>query len=66
MIGIPTEVRSEERTLGRLGSILTMSAINGALASQQTVALPDTARSAARKRRRSITAKATIRARDSS
>ncbi|MEO8397209.1 MAG: hypothetical protein ABI700_29710, partial [Chloroflexota bacterium] len=40
MIGIPTEVRSEERTLGRLGSILTMAAINGALSSQQTVALP--------------------------
>ncbi|MBI1256516.1 MAG: trypsin-like serine protease [Chloroflexi bacterium] len=40
MIGIPTEVRSEERTLGRLGSILTMSAINAALASQQSVALP--------------------------
>ena len=46
MIGIPTEVRSEERTLGRLGSILTMSAISAALASQQSVDLPAPARSA--------------------
>ena len=41
MIGIPTEVHSEDRTLGRLGSILTVTAIRGALASQQTVALPN-------------------------
>ncbi|MBK8025714.1 MAG: trypsin-like peptidase domain-containing protein [Chloroflexi bacterium] len=31
MIGIPTAVRSEERTLGRLGGILTASAIQSAL-----------------------------------
>ena len=35
MIGIPTQVRSEERTLGRLGGILSLAAISGALASQQ-------------------------------
>lgn len=31
MIGIPTLVRSEERTLGRLGAILTVTAIRAAL-----------------------------------
>jgi len=40
MIGIPTQVRSEERTLGRLGGILTLSAIRGALASEPTNVLP--------------------------
>lgn len=31
MIGIPTQVRSEERTLGRLGGILTVAAVRAAL-----------------------------------
>ncbi len=35
MVGIPTQVRSEERTLGRLGGILSLAAINGALQNQQ-------------------------------
>ena len=43
MIGIPTLVRAEERTLGRLGAILTVTAIRAALdlgSEQQSV--PDT------------------------
>lgn len=40
MIGIPTQVRSEDRTLGRLGGILSVTAIRGALDSSQSVARP--------------------------
>ena len=40
MIGIPTQVRSEDRTLGRLGGILTMTAIRGALESAGVSAQP--------------------------
>lgn len=39
MIGIPTQVVSEERTLGRLGGILSITAIRGALESSSSVAL---------------------------
>jgi len=41
MIGIPTQVRAEERTLGRLGAILTVTAIRAALDDQQTAFTPD-------------------------
>ncbi len=33
MVGIPTQVRSEDRTLGRLGGILSVSAVRAALSS---------------------------------
>lgn len=41
MIGIPTLVRAEERTLGRLGGILTVTAIRAALDDQQTAFIPE-------------------------
>lgn len=43
MIGIPTLVRAEERTLGRLGAILTVTAIRAALdLGDEQQAVPDT------------------------
>ena len=43
MIGIPTLVRAEERTLGRLGAILTVTAIRAALDDQQSAFTPNDA-----------------------
>lgn len=40
MIGIPTSVRSEERTLGRLGAILGLSAIRAVVEGEQGQAAP--------------------------
>ncbi len=43
MVGIPTKVRAEGETLGRLGGILSLSVIRGALNSQASIPLPLTA-----------------------